>query len=328
MRPLVACCCAMLLACSCSTNAPPQPAAGHAGNVSNAGGGVAAGTSPMGGAAPGSMSGNATAGTVATSSSNGGGGASGGGMPISLGGAGAAAGTGGTNAGASGTAGSSGSGGSAGTSAGPALPPKASGVLCVFDYDLTLSTNNCPTSQFDCRTNKCLTYNWYQQCMSSGARHAIQVCVERGAFVGIASHATVDLCWDDKVTPIIAQEQFPALTGAVRYDNAKTDFSYPKLDLRANWNCDTCAYHMNGGFSKPQLISKVMAHYGMDPSNAADRAEVIFWDDLPDNITKTNADMPEVHTVHVHENIDGQPNSGGCGILESDVTAGWAPFPQ
>ena len=22
------------------------------------------------------------------------------------------------------------------------------------------------------------------------------------------------------------------------------------------------------------------------------------------------------------------PNSGGCGILESDITAGWAPFPK
>jgi hypothetical protein len=164
--------------------------------------------------------------------------------------------------------------------------------------------------------------------MSNGARHAIQVCVERGAYIGIASHASVDGCWNDKVSVMITQDQFPALTGAARYDNPKTDFSYPKLDKRSNWNCDDCAYHMNGAFSKPQLISKIMTHYGLDPKQPSDRAKVIFWDDLPDNITKTNADMPEVHTVHVHENIDGQPNSGGCGIQESDVTAGWAPFPS
>lgn len=207
-------------------------------------------------------------------------------------------------------------------------PPQASGLLCVFDYDLTLSTNNCIKEQYACRTNTCLTYNWYQQCMSNGARHAIEVCVERGAYIGIASHASVDLCWDDKVSVVITQDQFPALTGAIRYDNPKTDFSYPKLDKRSNWNCDDCAYHMNGAFSKPQLISKIMTHYGLDPKQASDRAKVIFWDDLPDNISKTNADMPEVHTVHVHENIDGQPNSGGCGIQESDVVAGWAPFPS
>jgi hypothetical protein len=231
---------------------------------------------------------------------------------------------GGAGAGAGGAAGSAGSGGISGMTE----PPPASGLLCVFDYDLTLSTNNCIKEQYACRTNTCLTYNWYQQCMSSGARHAIEVCVERGAYIGIASHASVDGCWDDKVSVIISQQQFPALTGAVRYDNPKTDFSYPKIDQRSNWNCDNCAYHMNGAFSKPQLISKVMTHYGMDPKSATDRAKVIFWDDLPDNVAKMKSDMPEVHTIHVHENIDGQPNSGGCGILESDVEAGWAAFPK
>lgn len=206
-------------------------------------------------------------------------------------------------------------------------PPQASGVLCVFDYDLTLSTNNCIKEQYACRTNTCLTYNWYQQCMSSGARHAIEVCVERGAYIGIASHASVDGCWEDKVSVVISQQQFPALTSAVRYDNPKADFAYPRLDQRSNWNCDDCAYHMNGAFSKPQLISKIMAHYGMDPKSLADRAKVIFWDDLPDNISKMKSEMPEVHTIHVHENIDGQPNSGGCGVQESDIEAGWASFP-
>jgi hypothetical protein len=266
-----------------------------------------------------SGSGGGVAGAFSSGASTGGAGGS------TNGGAGGAGTGGALAAGGGGSSGAGGRGGAAGASAGS---PKASGILCVFDYDLTLSTNNCVKEQFACRTNTCLTYNWYQQCISNGARHAIEVCVQRGAYIGIASHAAVDACWDDKVAPVIAQQQFPALTGAVRYDNPKTDFAYPKLDLRSNWNCDDCAYHMNGGFSKPQLISKVMAHYGMDAKSPTERAKVIFWDDLPDNITKTNADMPEVHTVHVHENIDGQPNSGGCGILESDVTAGWAPFPE
>ena len=226
--------------------------------------------------------------------------------------------------GAVGPADASSGGGAGGTSA--VQPPKASGLLCVFDYDLTLSTNNCIKEQYACRTNACLTYNWYQQCMSSGARHAIEVCVERGAYIGIASHASVDACWDDKVSVIISQQQFPALTGAARYDNPHTDFSYPRLDQRSNWNCDNCAYHMNGALSKPQLIARVMGHYGLDPRSATDRGKVIFWDDLPDNVAKMKSDMPEVHTVHVHENRDGQPNSGGCGILETDVQAGWAPF--
>jgi hypothetical protein len=283
------------------------PGAAHGGTSAQ---GVAVGAPSSSGTDAGGVSGAAGSGAGLA----GGGAASGG---ASLGGAGGGAGSGG----APGAAGSSGA-------SGMPEPPRASGLLCVFDYDLTLSTNNCIKEQYACRTNTCLTYNWYQQCMSNGARHAIQVCVERGAYIGIASHASVDGCWDDKVSVIITQDQFPALTGAVRYDNPNTDFAYPKLDKRSNWNCNDCAYHMNGGFSKPQLISKIMTHYGLDPKQASDRAKVIFWDDLPDNISKTNADMPEVHTVHVHENIDGQPNSGGCGIQESDVAAGWAAFPK
>lgn len=245
-------------------------------------------------------------------------------------GGGGSGGTSGTS-GASGTGGSdAGTGGNGGNSDEPEPEPQAptaSGILCVFDYDLTLSTNNCIREQYSCRTNTCLTYNWYQQCMSSGARRAIEVCVERGAYLGIASHANVDGCWNDKVAVILSEQQFPALTSALRYDSTRTDFAYPRLTVRENWNCDDCAYHMNGAFSKPQLIGKVMKHYGMNPDSAMDRARVIFWDDLPDNISKMKADMPEVHTVHVHENIDGEPNSGGCGILDRDIQEGWKSFP-
>jgi len=303
-------------------------------SASSPGGAVAAGASGSAGASPGLAGANSgmSPGGIAGAAGSAAGASTGGAVSGAAGAAGVAGerpGSGGAaTAGAGGSGGTAGVAGNGGAAGGSAVPPKASGVLCVFDYDLTLSTNNCTKEQYDCRTNVCLTYNWYQQCMSSGARHAIEVCAQRGAYIGIASHASVDLCWDDKVATVISQVQFPGLTSALRYDNPKTDFSYPKIDLRSNWNCDTCAYHMNGAFTKPQLISKVMAHYGMDAKKPADRAKVIFWDDLPDNITKTNADMPEVHTVHVHENIDGQPNSGGCGILESDVDAGWAAFPK
>jgi hypothetical protein len=318
---------ALLLCCESAAQSPAgsgdvagAPAASGVAGSSASGLGAAAGLGVGAGAGGGSNGGVTPTGGLPGADTTAGAAASGGaGSP--------AGGSAGASAGVAGTAGSGGAAGSGGSSNGPELP-KASGILCVFDYDLTLSTNNCKTEQFACRTNTCITYNWYQQCMSSGGRPAIEVFVERGAYIGIASHATLDACWDDKVSVIISQQQFPALTSAARYNNSKADFSYPKLDQHDNWNCDTCAYHMNGAFTKPQLISKVMTHYGMDPSKPADRAKVIFWDDLPDNITKTNAAMPEVHAVHVHQNIDGQPNSGGCGILESDVAAGWAAFPQ
>jgi hypothetical protein len=308
------------LGCSNATNAP-------SGVASAAGGaGAAAGAAAMAGGA--NADGSAAAGVGGAAAGVAGvGGASGGGANPGLG-AGAGAGGGESTAVAGrGGANTAGAAGIGGDSSKP-LTPRASGLLCVFDYDLTLSTNNCIKEQYACRTNTCLTYNWYQQCMSDGARHALEVCVERGAYIGIASHASVDGCWDDKVSVVITQQQFPALTSAIRYDNATTDFAYPKIDQRSNWNCDNCAYHMNGAFSKPQLISKIMTHYEMDPKNLADRAKVIFWDDLPDNISKMKQDMPEVHTIHVHENIDGQPNSGGCGIQQADIDAGWASFPK
>jgi hypothetical protein len=205
------------------------------------------------------------------------------------------------------------------------VPPK-SGILCVFDYDLTLSTHACALPQSWCRVNACITYDWYEQCVSDEARRAVAICVERGAFIGIASHASVDACWADKVTPIAQQMQLPELTSAARYGAGGLDFAYPRVDARQSWNCDDCAYHMDSESSKPQLIAKIMRHYAMDPSDAAARAQVILWDDTRDNITATERDMPEVTTVQVQQNVDGDPDSGGCGIRAADIQAGWAPF--
>jgi hypothetical protein len=240
-------------------------------------------------------------------------------------GSGMAAAAGDSKAGQSGE--SAGLGGSAGGStAGGAGRPAASGILCVFDYDLTLSTHACGETQSWCRVNTCITYDWYEQCISDEARRAVATCVERGAFIGIASHASVDACWTDKVSPIVEQMQLPELTSAARYAASALDFAYPPVDVRQSWNCDDCAYHMDSTSSKPQLIAKIMRHYAMDPNAAGARAHVILWDDMLDNIIVTERDMPEVTTVHVHQNVDGNPSLGGCGIREADIQAGWAPF--
>lgn len=228
-------------------------------------------------------------------------------------------------AGQAGTAGRQEDPGTSGAAGSPSAP-MASGVLCVFDYDLTISTHACPAAQASCRKNACQTYNWYEQCISDGAKRAVAKCVERGAFIGIASHASVDACWQDKVLPITQQMQLPELTSAQRYVAPGADFSYPRLDERTNWNCDDCAYHMNSAFSKPQLIAKIMRHYGLDPNDAAARAHVILWDDTLENIQATQHDMPEVTAIRVHQNVDGDPNSGGCGIVDADIASGWAPL--
>ncbi|HWA71851.1 MAG TPA: hypothetical protein VG937_05950 [Polyangiaceae bacterium] len=219
-----------------------------------------------------------------------------------------------------GSGGTPGSGGSAPTGDVPRL--------CVFDYDLTLSSHSCPETDgraaYFCRQNRCDTYGWFSQCLAPGARAAVAECVRRGAFIGIASHASVDPCWSDKVLPIVAQQQFPELTGAPNYARPDQTFSYPAIDVRENWNCETCAYTMDGTLSKPNGIRRVMRHYGLDPSRASDRARVIFWDDTPSNISAVAAELPEARRVLVPR-FTNNGADGGCGLTERDIQAGWAP---
>ncbi len=202
----------------------------------------------------------------------------------------------------------------------PCEPDHTKRVLCVFDYDLTISSHACEVAGEYCRTNSCGTYSWFNQCLAPAAREAFKACVDRGAFIGINSHAGVDECWSDKVVPIVAQNQFPELTNSPRYDNPNADFSYPAIDDRANWNCNTCAYHMNPNMDKSEGVRKVMRHYGMDADSPADRARVIFWDDSPGNITNLNTNMPEVRAILVPR---AGADEGGCGITRQKIIEGW-----
>ncbi|MEZ4399228.1 MAG: hypothetical protein R3B06_04370 [Kofleriaceae bacterium] len=210
---------------------------------------------------------------------------------------------------------------------GPVDAPGPGPALCVFDYDLTLSSHLCPATAglpaYHCRTTTCATYGWHDQCLGLAAQAALAACVARGAFVGIASHADADACWADKVTPIVTEQQFPAWTGSPRYASAAADWQYPALDDRTHWNCPDCAYTMDGAVAKPVSIARVMRAYGLDPERAADRARVIFWDDEPANIGAVAATMPEVTAVLVARN-GGSGSEGGCGITLADVAVGWA----
>lgn len=209
----------------------------------------------------------------------------------------------------------------------PGVPPKDPRV-CVFDYDLTLSSHDCPetdgNSDYFCRVNTCDTYGWYPQCLAKNARTAVAECVRRHAYVGIASKADVDNCWADKVLPILSQNQFPELVQPPFEPEAGAPIVYPALDDRANWNCDDCAYTMDGALGKPEGIRRIMRHFGLDPSAPEDRARVIFWDDTATNIADVKAQMPETRAVLVPSNT-GSGVDGGCGITRADIDAGWAP---
>ena len=213
-------------------------------------------------------------------------------------------------------------------SAAPSQPPPKEPRVCVFDYDLTLSSHKCPATEanpdYFCRVNTCDTYGWYPQCLAISARAAIAECVRRHAYIGIASKATVDYCWADKVLPIISQQQFPELTDAPPDLDAAAPIAYPAIDVRSNWNCDDCAYTMDGALGKPEGIRRIMRHYGLNPRLAEDRARVIFWDDTAANVTDVEMQLPEVRAVLV-PSFTGAGVDGGCGITQREIEAGWAP---
>ncbi len=202
----------------------------------------------------------------------------------------------------------------------------ASSPLCVFDYDLTLSSHACAKTQgapeYYCRTNRCGTYSWNDQCLGLAARQAVAQCVRRNAMIGIASHADRDGCWEDKVVPMVSQKQFPEWTDSPLYANTKSKTFYPAVDRKENWNCDACAYQMVPKISKPAAIERIMKYYGMDPDDPADLSRVIFWDDSPDNIDAVGRDMPEVKTILVPRNGK-SGNSGGCGITLEQISKAW-----
>ncbi len=216
---------------------------------------------------------------------------------------------------------STGGDGTTGTST---LPPK----VCVFDYDLTLSSHLCPDTtgkpEAHCRVTTCDTYGWFDQCLATAAREAIATCVRENAFIGIASKASADACWNDKVTPIITEDQFPEWISATKPSADGRPPRYPRIDDRANWNCNDCAYTMDGAVSKPDGIRRIMRHYGLDPRSPSDRARVIFWDDTTSNITDVNRQMPEVRAVKV-PSFTGNGVDGGCGMTKAEIEQGFAP---
>ncbi len=203
-------------------------------------------------------------------------------------------------------------------------------VLCVFDYDLVLSSHSCsqtmsmPTAYL-CRTNACTTYAWHDQCLATAAHAAIAECVRRGAYIGIASHSQFDACWNDKVIQTLTRAAFPEFFSSIHYNKSGTDFSYPAIDDRANWNCDTCAYHFDGMIkgSKAALIRKVMAHYGLSPASKADQSRVVYWEDDPAFLDDVRTNLPNAHAIAV-ASTNPASNGAGCGIQAANVSAGWA----
>ncbi|MGL1886126.1 MAG: carbohydrate-binding protein [Reichenbachiella sp.] len=199
--------------------------------------------------------------------------------------------------------------------------PTESNVLVVFDYDLTLSSHGCAQAAQFCQ-DVCSTYGWTDQCQGSESQNVVAEVIARGAYFGIASHADVNSCWDTKVQPMVDQQQYPAVTNSGRYNNSSTDFTYPQIDNRANWNGATSAYHLNPSQDKAEGIRRIMLHYGMDPNSATDRARVLFFDDSPDNIQNVNTELPGVIAIEVGRFGSGE--AGGCGVLMSDFETAWS----
>jgi hypothetical protein len=206
---------------------------------------------------------------------------------------------------------------------------RAPRFLCVFDYDLTLSSHACPATlrapdHNVCRRNAdtCPTYGWFDQCLAVSAREAVAECVRRGAYIGLASHSIFEGCWEDKIASIFTPELFPELFASVHYASSGTDFSYPDLLDRANYNCDDCAYQIRGE-SKSALIRRVMTHYGLDPSDPADQRRVAFWDDDMNNTNNVVTELPGVVTVKVP--VLGDPAAReGCGIGPAEIEEAWS----
>ncbi|MGL1903441.1 MAG: hypothetical protein OCC49_14985 [Fibrobacterales bacterium] len=204
-------------------------------------------------------------------------------------------------------------------------------VLCIFDYDLTLSSHKCPATD-DKEEYHCFNYssdnnvyNWdpRYQCLGVKAREAIARCVDNGAFIGINSHAALEVGYEDKISHLIDDNHFPEFLQSDHYDNASKEWSYPKINDKANWNCETCAYHMDHNSYKPDVNDKIMRAYGMDPDNAEDRMRVIFWDDSESNIEHIT-ESGEVHPVYIPRLNGGtDPNAGGCGITDALIEEGW-----
>ncbi|MGL1937245.1 MAG: T9SS type A sorting domain-containing protein [Fibrobacterales bacterium] len=214
-------------------------------------------------------------------------------------------------------------------------------TLCVFDYDLTLSSHACPaaaTNDNHCRTNTHgATYGWNDQCLGINAKEAVARCVANGAYISINSHAPSGN-FGDKIEPIVSDNQFPEWLNAPGYNNPDHDPYYPPLDNYDLINGDDSFNsndfsidNINRGFyfmrnsDKMVKIAHTMRLIGMDPDNIEHRARVIFWDDSGHNIDLAN-DWGGIRAVAVDRLGSGNGADGGCGVTLEDIEEGWDGF--
>jgi len=157
-------------------------------------------------------------------------------------------------------------------------------VICVFDYDLTLSSHHCSAtagrSEFNC-TKVGSTYGWTDQCLATAAREAVQRCTAENAKVAIASHSSYD------------QAKINALSAT-------------------GWPADGHIL-MQPGRNKAEMINDIKSHY------SAPNAKVIFWDDTSGNISAVSG-MADVFAVEVDR---GNPRGSNCGIQSQHISQGW-----
>jgi hypothetical protein len=179
-------------------------------------------------------------------------------------------------------------------------------------------------TEFLCRTNDCTTYAWHDQCLGTAAHTAFAECVRHGAMIGIASHSAFNECFNDKIIETLTPAAFPEFYSSIHYAKSGTDFMYPTIDNKTNWNCDTCAYHFDGMTkgSKTVLIKKVMAHYGLSPTSKIDQNRVVYWEDDPAFLDEVRTNLPSAHLVAV-TSTNPASNGAGCGISAANVTAAW-----
>lgn len=182
-------------------------------------------------------------------------------------------------------------------------------ILCVFDYDLTLSSHQCPDTPDE--KEVCVTYDWNMQGISKGAEEAIKRCVDEGAYVGILSLATLK-CHEGKIGHLL--ERVPELKKLL--SPAGTDVDIASI---SQWNQEAGPFYFNPKAYKPVDIDRIMKFYGLIPG--VDDRRVIFWDDDSWNISQMKEKRPQINSVKVSRISDKIPS--GCGISYHEVNEGF-----
>lgn len=185
------------------------------------------------------------------------------------------------------------------------VPPK----LCVFDYDLTLSSHLCPGVSDEQKV--CPTYEWDMQGISPHAKDAIKRCIAEGAYVGILSLASID-CFKTKIPALL--DKVPELKDLLSPDGKKVDISSIE-----QWNQSEGPFHFEPQADKAKDIDRIMRFYGLKP--VIDDHLVIFWDDEPYNISRMKKKRPKINSVELSR-ISNNPHSG-CGIKLEDIDEGF-----